>query len=157
MTDTTLFEFVFHARLPKGHGTVYLQTYKGIENNIFKVTGQNSFTVTNIGLNTFTIADSDKIHYSVGDYVGWTFTNPAIIPFDFGGEEVRWTLQNQMVIGVGSTLTFPTTGPGSPYNRNRIYSISAETSPIPVPATIWLFCSGLLGLGFWRRKNTKNS
>ena len=35
------------------------------------------------------------------------------------------------------------------------YSVTIETSPVPVPAAVWLFSSGLIGLrGFARTKNS---
>lgn len=69
---------------------------------------------------------------SVSDYVWHTFTTS--------------------IVGTGSpmTLTFKATGPSDSYGSSLD---NVKFSAVPVPAAVWLFASGIVGLlGFGKRK-----
>jgi hypothetical protein len=129
--------------------------------------------------------DSEFVVSATGDFVGTTSGGLALAYFDFSPQDplslnpnpLSWTLgsftleltsmevntQNATLLlltGTGTlegagfdptpaTLSWTGNGPGS------LYSWSATVSAVPVPAAVWLFGSGLLGLiGMARRKES---
>ncbi len=122
-------------------GSVYLQTYRHTAGSTYEVVGENYFEVTATGVNTFSVAENDRIGYQENDYIGWTFTSPAVISYDVRqGGSVDWAPVNGLsAVGIGSTMTFDS-------SQDRVYSISAETASVPEPSAMLLFGSGIAGL-----------
>ena len=117
----------------------------------YTLVGENYFA--NAGaLNevSFDIAAVDQIQVLTGDIMGWWFgDNEGVIVFSGSSEPVHW--QSEVFnlnghIDVGETVTFGFSG-------GREYSISANYTAVPVPASVWLLGSGLLALvGVARRR-----
>jgi len=71
-----------------------------------------------------------------------------------------WDNVNSIELSLLSTLTATTSAFGeSAFIQNKLVAgglVTIETSPIPVPAALWLFVSGLLGLfGFARKAKSQ--
>ena len=113
-------------------GDVYLQVLRFDHDSIYEIIGQNYFVVNSTGALNFTIAAANQIQYQAGDYIGWSFTNPSVFGFDSTGDSVDWTISaNSAITGVGNSVDF------AGASGNREYSIAANTTPVPEPASIF--------------------
>lgn len=114
----------------KSTGNIYLQIYRHISGNTYKVVGENHFVINSLGVNNLSVSNSDKIVFQPGDYIGWTFSSlsDARIAYDYGSTNVvLWpSSPGQFALGVGSQLNFSNSG-------NRTYSIAVNTSIASVP------------------------
>ena len=120
--------------------------------NAYTLVGENYFANAGaLGVVNFDIAAVDQIQVLAGDIMGWWFgDNEGAIVFSGSSDPVQWKSEvfnpNGVHINVGDTVTFEFSG-------GREYSISADYTVVPLPAAVWLFGSGLLGLiGVARRK-----
>jgi len=132
--------------------SVIFQILRNSSANIYTIIGENEVTVGNTkGIQEFAIADAQKINYQSGDYIGWAFSGTPAFGFTQGDSENSIFHSHDpdtRITGVGQNIDV-----AEFYSPQRTYSISASTSPVPVPATLILFGMGLLGLtGFSRKK-----
>jgi len=136
----------------KRAGDLYLQVYRGsLTSASLQLIGQNHVSVLGNGVETFTIDAVDQISVQAGDVMGWAFDIPATVPFDYIGDKIRWGSFSNTI---GEFVNFHTAS-------TRTYSIAANLntgnpSPVPIPAAVWLFGSGLMGLIGMMRKKSKS-
>ncbi len=138
-----------------GGSTIYLQTFEYISGDQYKLTGQNIVTTAGVGLNTFAISGVDQIQAKIGEFIGWT--NPVgTIEFDYIGSPtnlntgpVLFDVTANNITTVGDIFTANSSFLAG---LNRTYSISANVSPTPEPATLFLLGFGVLGLAGVSRK-----
>ena len=160
LLGTTQFADGSHAGSPDGSET------PGIDNpwSFFTNTGMHySTSPTNVlsaGGNTATI-----------DFTGWAVTWNGIAPIPMGGDTANFpadsgiatvTCAVDCAVGDTYTLAYEAHVPlgdasgfgGVPYVLNMVGTVG-EAAVIPVPAAVWLFGSGLLGLvGVARRRKS---
>jgi hypothetical protein len=133
-----------------------------------------SNNATNLGSAIHVQFDSDIVSSSApptGDFVGTTTGGLALADFDFSPlnpNPLNWTLGSftlsltSMTVGAQSDSALLLTGTGTltgagfdptpatlswtGNNGGSLHSWSATVSAVPVPAAVWLFGSGLLGL-----------
>ena len=159
-SDGILTSWSFWAEVPAdGEGAFNTQVYRytGTDDD-WELVYQDEFT--NIGEpgvgGSWTLDASTAFNVQAGDVVGWWFgEDGGIIPYDYiGADDVEWTNYLATAIvdpTVGDIYSF-NTGDWARSSQQREYSISAEYTPVPEPATILLICSGLIGLAGLRRK-----
>lgn len=92
------------------------------------------------------------INAKAGDFIGW-YNPPASVPggvISFGDDpnSLTYWVYNNYTEGLIPQSTFNNQG-------TRIYSINVEGNPVPIPAAIWLFGSGLIGFVGIRRRIKK--
>lgn len=119
--------------------------------SIFFTGENNNFTTSNTTINTTLAAlgSSMSINSSMFDNGTYTATGSQIAadPLTTGVSTFTYGAPSQVTVGNGIPLFFGTGG--QPF-------ISYEgTSSVPIPAAIWIFGSGLLGLVGIRRKFQK--
>ena len=121
--------------------------------------GSDSMTENNDAFN-FNGYDSITINVSAGDVLDFSFqsaTASAMTPVDNASGNNLEGLgimsgdgMSELVLGYNDNITL--TGPGMDADYDDML-VRAEFSAVPVPAAVWLFGSGLLGLiGIARRK-----
>ena len=121
--------------------------------------GSDSMTENNDAFN-FNGYDSITINVSADDVLDFSFRSAAasaLTPVDNAGGNNREGLvimtgdgMSELVLGYNDNITL--TGPGMDADYDDML-VRAEFSAVPVPAAVWLFGSGLLGLiGIARRK-----
>ena len=121
--------------------------------------GSDSMTENNEAFN-FNGYDSITINVSAGDVLDFSFqsaTASAMTPVDNASGNNLEGLgimsgdgMSELVLGYNDNITL--TGPGMDADYDDML-VRAEFSAVPVPAAVWLFGSGLLGLiGIARRK-----
>jgi len=101
-------------------------------------------TITTLGKQTFTDLGSSGMAVKLGDYLGWY--NPSLygpISMNGGGDDVHWKYSAE-----AETPWMYAAGEGRTYSIN----VSGSTDPVPLPSTLMLLGSGLLGLAGLRRK-----
>ncbi len=95
---------------------------------------------------------ANPIQVKAGDLIGWydatvAQTPGGVISFDWvtqGSCLTRWAYN----VEISGTAPLSAFYPG----EARVYSINVEGSPVPVPAAVWLFGSGFIGLIGFKRK-----
>ena len=129
-----------------GTGEVKLIIFRANGPN-YDVVGTSPFeTISAAGKYTFTDLGSSGMAVKAGDYLGWYYpvTNSAgVISFDYGADNVAW------VEPWGSQ---PEAATPWMYNfvQGRTYSINVSGSTVPLPPSVLLLGSGLMGLGLLR-------
>ncbi|NOX35630.1 MAG: PEP-CTERM sorting domain-containing protein [Deltaproteobacteria bacterium] len=133
-----------------GGSNVYFQILRLTSADTYTIIGENEFMVGDTqNVQTFTVADSDKISYQSGDFIGWAFSGKATFGFagNTGNNILHSHSDNSRITGAGTVIDV-----ANFWSTNRIYSISADTSPVPEPATMILFSIALIGLTGVSRK-----
>jgi hypothetical protein len=132
-----------------GGSNVYFQILRHTSADTYTIIGENEFMVGDTqDVQTFIVADSDKISYQSGDCIGWAFSGKATFGFDNTGNDILHShSDNSRITGAGTVIDVTYF-----YSPNRTYSISADTSPVPEPATMILFSIALIGLTGVSRK-----
>ena len=102
------------------------------------------------------IAPTTAFGIQADDVVGWWFgAGGGTIPFTFIGEDdVEWSnylSTPYFAPAVGDIVSFDTSS-WARSSQQREYSIAANYTPVPEPATMLLLGAGLLGLAGLRRK-----
>lgn len=129
--------------------------FENININLINITGAAWSNLT-IEYNTIDPYASVQLGLSVLDTGGSTATIDEILSNSVTGAPSGLALsfappESSFVNIVGSANRTDL------YNLTSPYSITISTSAVPVPAAVWLFGSGLIGLmGFARRKKYKS-
>lgn len=81
---------------------------------------------------------------TIGEHIVKTYTqdvfgNPLTVAYFIGNPQLVFEVYSWAHSGVSSTNTSSA--------QIVLNSISVDTTPVPVPAAVWLFCSALAGLG----------
>lgn len=103
-----------------------------------------SFEATYTGLHTF--------DWSLDDVVYFGYSSPADLTFQLG------TTLNEGGPYIGSPFSYTLNRYVAYFNNSEFshtdeYVVIHEVAPVPLPATVWLFGSGLIALvGFAKRK-----
>ncbi len=136
-------------------GDLGLQVYRHDTGNDYLLVGENLVSTDGTGLQAFTIAPSDRILVEAGDIIGWRFEGSSlvigqgVIDYTNSGSAIRHTIYPNSNPTVGGSLTFAQSG-------NRTYSIAADYSSVPEPASVTLLACGL-GLLAWRVRRRRKS
>ena len=143
---------IYNAQITSG----FINTSGGISGlgiGTLSVSGAFSaeFTDTNVQFTDLSVSTSPDSTFVFPSYLG-TFDG-----FSFSGEQNIWVVPNTYAgtfDGYNLTLSGLYSDPwtdGIQYS----FTINAVASPVPVPAAVWLFGSGLIGLiGVARRKKS---
>lgn len=96
-------------------------------------------------------------------YGGWddgnglndlTFLGSALAPVG-GNAQLTYALTGRY-FGEYTALIGDNSGNGGQYAARLTISSTPLTSPVPLPAAVWLFGSGIAGLAAWARRHTSN-
>lgn len=131
-----------------------ISSYTGIGNEFFSFTGTNTLAIT-AGTHSFDQTMDSALNASV------SFNNGVIYDLNFGALfGVNSAPEEFDSVGLGILASRSVTTGNGKKAVTTDYQLAAHweavtLTPVPVPAAVWLFGSGLLGLvGFARRKKT---
>jgi hypothetical protein len=115
----------------------------GDTSHTFHLTGHESGTV--FAWNKLDLAPENTLTLDGGSAVYFK----EILGVEVVGDEIK------NLIFPGIKIYFDLTLPSNKYLADVAWQPGILFEPVPLPASAWLFLSGLAGLGFWRRrKNT---
>lgn len=125
------------------------------DNDFFNIDLASGYKLVSIGF-TETATSATASSGTVGFYLNMANYEPVSIPSTDSGTHFDSILPE---IGPGTYLTgYTSPGIGQPtegYSYSLDYTLTYTVAAVPVPAAVWLFGSGLLGLvGIARRKKT---
>ncbi|MDL2124912.1 MAG: thrombospondin type 3 repeat-containing protein [Deltaproteobacteria bacterium] len=107
----------------KRTGSIYLQVLRNTGGSTFEVVGENYYTATTTGVQTFDVPEAEEISFQSGDYIGWSWDGPAIIPYHTdaieGTPHYYTNGSGSYILGVGSSAEFLAP-------QHRIHSISIK-------------------------------
>ncbi len=119
----------------------------GAEGVVFSAVSGNSLNIS-AGLVSFT--EADDVDYSLGSSPTLNFVDGSFAGFDYAANFGAYGFFNSTGLSIDSGDNNPFPGTKFVTGTWTDYSVSA----VPVPAAVWLFGSGLLGLaGVARRKS----
>ncbi len=137
-------------------------TWQGSENTAANWSLLSTTTVASAGPGTATYADFDNFWLSANSSTGLYITltsnlDTGVMYYSQGTAEGNLLAGNsdlQLLEGIGVEYAFGTTYSPRGWNGSVYYEMSA--SEVPVPAAVWLFASGLIGLTGFARRQQKN-
>lgn len=165
VADNDLYVTGFDVNL--SYGTYDLALYsidgswQGSENTAANWSLLSSTTVSSTGPGVATYADFDDFwlsaNSSTGLYITLTSNLDTGVMYYSNGSAVGnlWAANSdlQLLEGIGIEYAFGTTYSPRAWNGTIYYEVS--TSEVPVPAAVWLFASGLIGLATVARRQQK--
>lgn len=137
-------------------------TWQGSENTAANWSLLSTTTINSTGSGAATYADFDNFwlsaNSSTGLYITLTSNLDSGVMYYSQGTAVgnTWAANSDLELleGIGIEYAFGTTYSPRGWNGTVYYEMSA--SEVPVPAAVWLFASGLIGLtGFARHQQKK--
>lgn len=152
-----------------GYGTYDMALYsidgswQGSENTAANWSLLSTTTIASAGPGTATYADFDNFwlsaNSSTGLYITLTSNLDSGVMYYSQGTAAgnTWAANSdlQLLEGIGIEYAFGTTYSPRGWNGTVYYEMSA--SEVPVPAAMWLFASGIIGLtGVARRQRQQN-
>jgi len=125
-------------------GTVKLQVFQPVAGG-YQLVGENSETITQTGVLNLSVPSADQISVQPGDILGFRYNGTGIISFSWGGGgwnfTSAWPDGGLYDVAVGGTI--PASALYSP-SQDRTYSLQADITPVPEPATAVVGAGALL-------------
>jgi len=161
--DNDLFVTGFDVNLGYGSYDLALYTvdssWQGNENNAANWSLVSTSSVSSTGSSTATFADFDDFWLSANTSTGLyiTLTNNldvGVMYYTQGtGVGNLWAANDDLQVLEGIGLEYAFGNSYSPRGWNGTIYYDVETSAVPIPAAVWLFFSGLIGLAGVARRS----
>jgi hypothetical protein len=119
----------------------------------FEVVGKSGLEKVSVWNQSYHFDLTSPIDTLAGDFIGWYYpiTNypvpGGLISFGGGASQTAFLYGDEMLQSTPPLSSFTI--------ENRTYSINVEGNPVPVPASLLLFGSGLAGLAVTRLRRRK--